>query len=377
MAEGSSSEKKHAPTERKLRKAAEQGNIKRSADLSKTAIIVIFVIFLVGGGYGLFAKFLSYEALIFSMSGNYSQASNVLLAVGSCVRLITPLFFLIAIASLLFSFATGGWVFAVNLLAPDFSKLSPMSGLGQVFSKQGFVETGKSLFKITAISITAAIIIYQNINLIPSLAGVNEPSVSLICYVLFKVLIALSLLVGALAAADAGITIWMYRQSMMMTDQEIKDEMKDTAGNPHVKSRQKKLARKMSKRKRLNEVPKAQFVVTNPTHYAVAIQFKKGADRAPLLLAKGADAVAEEIIKIAKENAIPIIQYPPLARATYWYVEEEQFVPVALYEAYRVVVLYVMALSRWRAIGGKRPLLPKPPEGEIPVPGYQMLIDED
>jgi flagellar biosynthetic protein FlhB len=152
-----------------------------------------------------------------------------------------------------------------------------------------------------------------------------------------------------------------------MSDHEIREEMKDSAGNPHVKSRQRMLARKMARARQMSKIPEASVIITNPTHYACAIRYRRGADRAPMLLAKGVGLLAEEIIAKGRGLGIPIVEAPPLARTVYRHVEPGEYVPVALYRACAEVLAYVWRMQRWRAQGGARPKPPQAKEGEIEI----------
>jgi len=182
-----------------------------------------------------------------------------------------------------------------------------------------------------------------------------------------QLLTAICMALTLLAGTDAGLQFWQHRQRLRMSDNDIRDEMKDTAGNPHVRSRQRMLARKMARARQMSKIPEASVIVTNPTHYACALRYRRGADRAPMLLAKGVGMLAEEIIAKGRGLGIPVVEAPPLARAVYRHVEPGEPVPVALYKACAEVLAYVWRMQRWRAQGGARPKPPPVREGEIDV----------
>lgn len=366
MAEESAGEKKHAPTERRLAQAAERGDVRRSQELPKAAAIGVFVLLGLDGAAGLGARLLT----LFAASLNQAGTAPLAAAMGSANNVFTLLFpllaFLAAIA-LAASIVSGGWVFATNLLLPDFSKLMPQAGLGQIFSGHGFSEHGKSILKFLAIGATGAVIILSSRARFAALALPPFPAMGTTLSIALQMLVGICLALVVLAVGDLALQIWLHRQKLRMSDAEIREEMKDAAGNPHVKSRQRALSRKLARARQMQRIPEASVIVTNPTHYACAIRYRRGADRAPLLLAKGVGMQAEEIITRARAHGIPVVQSPPLARAIYRHVEPDDHVPAALYRACAEVLAYIWRLQHWRAQGGTRPLPPKPPEGEIEI----------
>ena len=364
MAEGG--EKKHAPTERRLRQAAEKGDIQRSQELPKAAVITLTVVVALYVAVGLGDRFLALFAASLSNAGTESIALTSFWF-GDAFWLFFPLLMLIAVISFIGSVVSGGWVFAVNLLLPDFSKMMPHSGLKQIFSRQGGLEHIKSILKFVAIGGVGGITIFFMRAEFVALAGAVAPQPAVLLAMALRVITYICLVLIVLAAADFGMKIWEQRQRLRMSDEDIRQEMKDSVGNPHVKSRQRALARKMARARQMQRIPEASVVVTNPTHYACAIRYQRGADRAPLLLAKGADLMAEEIIARARGFGIPVVEFPPLARAIFRHVEPDDHIPVALYRACAEVLAYVWKLQRWRSQGGEKPRPPKAKEGEIEV----------
>ncbi len=355
MAEEDAGEKKHAPTERRLAQAAERGDINRSQELPKAAAITAVTLLSLGAAAGLGARLLNLFATCLDQAGTVplSAASGW---TGSVFTALFPLLGLIAAIGFAGSIISGGWVFALQLLQPDFSKLMPQSGLGQVFSGHGFTEHGKSILKIVAIGGTGALAILAERGQFASLAFLSFPMPGAMLGTALHTLIIICVVLVVLAGGDFALQIWLHRQKLRMSDAEIREEMKDAAGNPHVKSRQRAMARKLARARQMQRIPEASVVVTNPTHYACAIRYRRGGDRAPLLLAKGVGLQAEEILTRARAHGIPVVQSPPLARAIYRHVEPDEHVPVALYRACAEVLAYVWRLQRWRAQGGARPL---------------------
>jgi flagellar biosynthetic protein FlhB len=203
-------------------------------------------------------------------------------------------------------------------------------------------------------------VIYLRMPDFTALSALRGPSGSMLFSLSLQVLGSICLVLAVLAVADVGLQYWLHRRKLRMSDEEIRNEMKDAVGNPHVKRRQRTLARRMARARQMKRVPEASVVVTNPTHFAVAIRYRRGTDVAPMLLAKGVGLMAEDIISLARDHGVPIVEAPPLARAVYRHVEPGDHVPVALYRACAEVLAYIWRMQQWRSTGGARPKPPNP-----------------
>jgi flagellar biosynthetic protein FlhB len=358
MAEDDGADKKHAPTERRLRQAAEQGDILRSVDLPRAAAIVLAVTISLAAGAGLGGRLEALLAAGLSQPGDASLAAAAAAAQGF-IDALGPLLLLIAGLSLAAAFGSGGFIFALQKLAPDLSQISPAHGFGQMFSRQGLIETGKSFLKFVVIGGVGALMTVQEAPQIEALAGASAPRGDLVIGLALHVLVGVSAVIIALAGADVGLQYWLHRQKLRMSDSEIRAEMKETVGNPQVRQRQRAIARRMARARQMRRIPEASVVVTNPTHFAIAIRYRRGTDLAPVMLAKGVGLLAEEIISRARGFGIPIVEAPPLARAFYRHVEPGEHIPVALYRACAEVLAYVWRMQQWRAQGGTRPQPPR------------------
>jgi flagellar biosynthesis protein FlhB len=373
MAEGDGQEKHHAPTERRLRQAAEQGQVRRSADLPKAAVIIMVTTLGLGAAAGLGARFEDIVAESLAQAGGASPGIAMAWA-GSVIALLTPLMLLIAALSIGSSFFSGGWILSFQPLMPDLSKLSPASGMGEMFSLHNLTETLKSIAKFVVFGGVGGTIIYLRAPDFAALSAMAGPSGSTLLSLCLQVLGGICIAIFVLACADVGLQFWLHRQKLRMTDEEIRNEMKEAVGNPHVRQRQRAIARRMARARQMRRIPEASVVVTNPTHFAVAIRYRRGADLAPMLLAKGVGLMAEEIISRARGHGIPIVEAPPLARAVYRHVEPGDHVPVALYRACAEVLAYIWRMQQWRTSGGARPKPPNPrnmtigPEHYVPEP---------
>jgi flagellar biosynthetic protein FlhB len=360
----SAGDKKHAPTERRLREAAGRGDVGRSHELPKAAVVVVVTLLTLGTAAGIGEHLLGQFAAMLAGAGSATPAAAAEWGVAVMLAL-APLVALIAAVAVASSLATGGLVFSLSLLKLDFSKIMPQTGLGQLFSRQGLTETGKSLLKFAAIGGAGAIAIWSRQADFAALATLPAPAFGPVVGLTLQVITTICLVLVVLAGGDAVLQFWLHRQKLRMSDNEIREEMKDSAGNPHVKSRQRMLARKMARARQMSKIPEASVIVTNPTHYACAIRYRRGADKAPMLLAKGVGLLAEEIIAKGRGLGIPVVEAPPLARAVYRHVEPGEHVPVALYRACAEVLAYVWRMQRWRAHGGARPKPPQAQDGEI------------
>ena len=360
MAEGGAQDKQHAPTARRLAQARERGDVRRSADLPKAAAVVALSLGALAAAAGIGAHLMDECAAWLAVAGNAAPGVAAGWAAATAAA-FAPLLGLIAAVGLAASLLSGGLVFSLPLLRPDFSKLMPNVGLGQLVSPQGLSETAKALVKFALIGGVGALGIMRRRADFAALAGLPVaaagPALALALGLLSEICVALV----ALGAADMALQFWLHRQKLRMSDAEIREEMKDVAGNPQVRQRQRQLARRLARARQMRKIPEASVIVTNPTHYAVAIRYRRGADRAPMLLAKGVGLMAEEIVARGRGHGIPVVQAPPLARAVFRYVEPGEHVPVALYRACAEVLAYIWKMQRWRAQGGVRPNPPKLP----------------
>jgi flagellar biosynthetic protein FlhB len=357
MAE-SGQDKRHPPTERRLRQAAEKGDIHRSTDLPRAAAVVIAVALALNaaGLAGTRMAALAAASLADAGTAPPAAASGWLAAATAS---LTPLLILIAALSTLAAMLSGGWVFTLGKLLPDFAKLLPSAGFGQIFSATGGTETLKSIVKFVVIGGTAILLIRASLPDFAALAASLTPAVTDMVTLCLNILSGVCATITVIAGGDFALQYWLHRQKLRMSDQEIRDEMKEAVGNPHVRQRQRALARRMARSRQMRRIPEASVVVTNPTHVAVAIRYRRGQDSAPLLLAKGVGLLAEQILSRARALGIPIVESAPLARAVYKYVEPDEHIPVALYRACAEVLAYVWKMQQWRAAGGRRPTPPK------------------
>jgi flagellar biosynthesis protein FlhB len=355
VADGSDGQdKKHAPSERRLRHAAERGDVARSTDLPKAAAIVLVTTIGLNAAVSAGVRFENICSTALALAGT-GEASLASVSSQGFILATAPLLVLIGVLSAVVGILFGGWTFSVTALMPDFSKLSPSRGLGQLFSVSGLTDTLKSLAKFLVIGGVGGAMLLSNRDAFAGLGAPVRSPVGAMVALCLHILVAVCVAIIGIAGVDMGVQFWLYRRRHRMSDQELRDEMKEVVGNPQVRQRQRAIARRMARSRQMRRVPEASVVITNPTHFAVAIRFRRGVDAAPVLLAKGVGFLATEIIRQARSHGIPIVEAPPVARAIYRYVEPDDPIPVVLYRACAEILAYVWRLQQWRASRDARP----------------------
>ena len=268
------------------------------------------------------------------------------------------------VAALLSPFFLGSWNFTLNALTPDIERMDPLKGLARLVSWSGFVELVKAVAKALLVGGVAIWVIWSERDDIFSLFGqpveVGLTSAGyLVNYSFLMIVMSMALIV----AVDVPFQLWQYHDKLKMTKEEVKQEGKEMEGSPELKGRIRQLQRESARKRMMSAVPTADVIVTNPTHFSVALAYKSGMG-APKVLAKGAGEIALKIREIGAENGVPMLEAPPLARALHRYADLDQEIPSALYAAVAEVLAYVYQLKNWKEAGGYYPLPPK----EIAVP---------
>ncbi|MFI8479402.1 flagellar biosynthesis protein FlhB [Pseudomonas sp. NPDC078700] len=373
MAESESgADKSEEPTEKRLRESREKGQIARSRELNTLAIMLAGTggLLATGGSLG--------NAMLNVMRGSFSLPREVILdernmgiwlmAAGQIAfEALVPLFMALLIASIVGPIALGGWLFSAQAMAPKLSRMNPAAGLKRMFSTKALVELVKALAKFSVILIIALVVLSADRDAL--LAISHEPLENAIMHASQLVgwsalWIACGLIL--IAAVDVPFQIWDNKQKLMMTKQEVRDEYKDSEGKPEVKQRIRQLQREMTERRMMQAVPQADVVITNPTHFAVALKYDPTKGNAPVMLAKGGDFTALKIREIAQEHDVMLLESPALARAVFYSTEIDQEIPAGLYLAVAQVLAYVYQLRQYQAGKAKRPDtlrdLPIPPD---------------
>ena len=370
MAEDTGQERTERATPKRLREARERGQVARSRELGSAALLITGAATLLaaGGHMGERSAALMREAL--SLRGAELGRPEAMLerladALAAGFATAAPLLVLAAVAAVAATLAVGGWVFSAQAVAFRPEKLDPVKGLKRIFSAQGLVELLKAVAKFGLVLAVAIATLAWEAPEILGLAGEPLPAALAHAGRLFAMtFLLLAAALALVAAADVPFQIWNHARQLRMTRQELKDELKETEGRPEVRSRIRQIQRQMAQQRMMAEVPKADVVVTNPTHYAVALRYEEGRRAAPVVVAKGADLVALRIRALAREAGVPVLELPPLARALYRSTELGREIPAALYVAVAQVLAYVYQLRAARAAGAPEP----PPPAEVPVP---------
>jgi flagellar biosynthesis protein FlhB len=373
MAEESDVERTEPASERRLQQARERGQVPRSPELTTFAVLLA-----AGGGLMFMGSALLDTLTRLLRAGltldraaafDTAQLAPRLLHSAANVLLgFSPWFLLVALAAILAPMLVSGWLFTFQALQPDFSRLNPARGFGRIFSWHGLLELGKAVLKSLLIGGVAAWAIWSERAQIVGL--VREPLGPGLAHLGSLLGATFLIIAGALAlvvVVDVPFQIWDHRRQLRMTREELRQELKETEGDPQVKARIRSLQREVARRRMMAEVPKADVVVTNPDHYAVALRYAEGRMRAPRVVAKGSMLIAERIVEIARDAAVPVLRAPSLARALFTHAEVGQEIPGPLYNAVAEVLAWVYQLRRFHASGGEAP---REPSGlEVP-PGF-------
>ena len=361
----SSQEKTEEASARKIEKAREEGQIPRSRDLTTTAVLMMAVL-----GLYFFAEFmgskiigLTRENFILNRATIYdpnAMIAHLASAIYDGLFSIAPLMAILLIASIVGPIALGGWNVSSKAMEPKLSRMDPLAGLKRMFSMKSLIELLKSLGKV--LIILGATIWLLKFYAQDMFRLVDESVGNAIIHSLeisIFATIALSAKTILIAAIDVPLQIYEYNKKLKMSRQDQKDEAKDTDGKPEVKGRIRQLQREMAQRRMMSNVPQADVIITNPEHFAVALQYDPENMDTPIMLAKGGDHTALKIREIAAAHKIEIIQSPVLARAIYYTTEIDQQIPSGLYLAVAQVLAYVFQLRNYRKGKGDKPTYPR------------------
>jgi flagellar biosynthetic protein FlhB len=371
MAEEEGSERTEEPTERKLEQAREKGQVPRSRELAGVLVLLTGIIGLfVTSGFFIEALVKIFE-LCFRVERDllldpYAQAHLLIESFYDIGLVLLPMLACMMMASIGAAFVNGGWNFSTEPLMPKLDKINPVAGLKRMFSAQSLVELVKAILKFTLVGITAWLIIDSQKEAYMNL--VNEPVRSAIAHAASMIgwamlWMALSLII--VVVIDVPWQIYSHHKQLRMTKQEVKEEYKDSEGKPEIKGKQRQRAREIAFANMMGEVPKADVVITNPTHYAVALKYDPEKMRAPRVIAKGTDLIAQQIRMVAIANKIVMLEAPPLARSLYYHTKLKREIPEGLYIAVAQVLAYVYHLKQFRS--GRGPNPGDPPRPDVPT----------
>ena len=363
MADDSDLEKSEQPTDSKLKKAKEKGQIPRSRELTSLMILLVGILlfWVMGTHFVSKLKAIIQQAMLVAHRTDDDKQIifNLINLLTAGFWAILPIFVGLVIVAIIAPLSVGGLLFSLQSIKPNLGKLNPISGFKRLFSLRIFSELFKSILKVVLIAFAAALFLihqFPNMLALPSMYLNNALSqvMQLLIYASLLIVLALIPMVGF----DIFYQIWSNLKKLKMSKQEVKDEFKEQEGNPQIKGRIRQMQQAMARRRMMKDVPKANVIVTNPTHYAVALQYDEKTMSAPKILAKGTDNIASKIKQIAQEHQIPQLEAPPLARALYRHGEIGKSIPAELYAAVAQILAWVYQLKRWHRYGGEKPLKP-------------------
>jgi flagellar biosynthetic protein FlhB len=340
------------PTEKRREETFKKGRTVHSKEVSSTFVLMAALTMLYFTGDNIRRTLVELFRHTFAGSGSYDVTVStirplLIYHLGMMATMLAPIMVTIMAAGIIGSMVqNGGFVLSLTPMKPNFGKLNPLKGFSRFFSRQSAVELLKSVFKISAVGYLCYRVIRGEWTQIPGLSGMSpEQIVWFITWVGLKLMFYVLLLMMALSIVDFAFQKYLFEEGLRMTKQEVKDERKETEGDPLVKQRIRTAQLQLARTRMMAEVPKAEVVITNPTHLAVALAYDRTEMDAPKLVAKGAGHIAERIKKIAAENDIPVIEDKPLARILFKSIEIGQVIPDELYRAIAEILAYVYRLK--------------------------------
>ncbi len=348
--ESGGQEKTEEPTGRRLQEAREKGDVAKSMEVPSAAVLLasLLTLYAMSGFFmdQMYRLLRHYLGQLHAIRLTPAEIPALTLE-GMRISFMTagPLMLVVLLVGVAGNVLQFGFLFTTEKLAPKFEKISPIEGVKRMFSLQMLANTLKSVLKVVLVGWVAYHEVVKNL---PQLAPLMDAEVRVIAAFIFKVsfwiVLKSAVVVVILALADYAFQRWDYRKKMRMTKQELKDEAKQTEGDPHVKGRIRSIQMELARRRMMEEVPKADVVITNPTRLAVALRYDAATMSAPQVVAKGAGVVAQRIKEKAREHGVPLVENRELARALYKEVQIGGFIPENLFQAVAEVLAYVYSL---------------------------------
>jgi flagellar biosynthetic protein FlhB len=370
MAEGEQGEKTEEPTAKRLQDARERGMLPRSVELTNFATMIggSVVVLALGGSITQHLRHVMTRGFGFNVgdladpASMFAYLSDATISMG---LILLPVFGTLIALVLGAAIALGGWNFSPQALVPDFTRMSPLAGLGRLFGMRGFSELGKAILKCVVVGAACAGVTMHVFHGVLSLGHMSAKSaIGAAAGLLGGAFVWLSASLALIAMVDVPLQLVQFNRQMRMTRQEVRDEAKDSEGRPETKRRIRQMQQAIARRRMMHKVPKADVIIVNPTHFAVALQYDPANMRAPRLLAKGVDLVALNIRRIAEEHRVPIFEAPKLARALYRSTDLDNEIPAGLYMAVAQVLSYVFRIRTLNPTAAARMQRPDPKVGD-------------
>lgn len=347
------SEKTEQPTGRRIQKAREEGNVAKTRELSAAVTFVataVFMYFYISTMSDELMRFMreSFMSLTYVLDEKSTMKLMVFVII-FMTKILAPVLVMLFVVNIASNIMQFGFLFSPKALAVKFDRLDPIKGFGRIFSKRSLVELFKSLFKIFVVGLASFYIIKGKIPTILRL-GDSEPidSIMFFLMLMFELFLKIGVLVLILAIIDFMYQKWQNTEDLKMTKQEVKEEFKQMEGDPLIKQKIRSMQRDMARKRMMSDVPKSDVVVTNPTHFAVALRYRPGEDKAPMVLAKGQRLLALRIREMAKKNGVLIHEDPPLARTLFKTVDIGEEIPENLYKAVAEILALVGKFKHMR-----------------------------
>ncbi len=367
----SAQEKTEEPSAKRLQEAREKGQVPRSQELTTVMVLMASAMAMFIVGEGLVQSLTDVMKLTLnlerSMLFDVNAMTSLLWQAVGIMALDLGFFLAITVVAALAAPAfIGGWNFSVQAMGIKPEKLSPLKGLKRIFGPQGLVELGKALGKFLLVGFFGTLILWGLRDQLLTL-GQQEvlPAMAELGYIVLWGFLAICASLILIVMIDVPFQKWNHQRQLKMTKQEVKDEHKETDGSPEVKGRIRRMQIQLSQARMMQDVPKADVIITNPTHYAVALRYDQAKSGAPVLIAKGADLIAQQIRMVGQHHEVPQLSAPPLARAIFYNTEIGEEIPAGLYIAVAQVLAFVFQLRRYRNRGGNKPHLNTE---DLPIP---------
>jgi flagellar biosynthetic protein FlhB len=355
MAEDSDLERTEPASSKRLQEAREKGNVPRSRELATFAVLAA------GAGGMLVLSSQLASSLSHTMRDNLSldraaafepsrMSAQLFDTTLRTLVEFSPLLLLLAAVAIGANMMISGWLFSSQALQADFARMNPLAGIKRMFSATSVVELVKAVLKSALIGGVAYLVIANEWDeILGLLAEPGEAGMAHAGRIVAMTLLTVAASLALIALVDVPFQLWHHAKSLRMSKEEVRQENKETEGDPQIKARIRALQREAARRRMMSEVPKADVVVTNPRHYAVALRYEEGNMRAPRVVAKGAELIAARIRELAEQHGVPMVEAPPLARALFRHAELGQEVPMRLYTAVAEVLAYVYQLKAYRS----------------------------
>lgn len=371
MAESDGQEKTEQPTSKRIEDSRKKGQVPRSKELGTFAVLLSGVcsLWIMSGWiYDSLLKIIN-RCFLIKREELFDVTVMEKILVECCYTIIVPLVFMFVIVfvcAFIGNIAVGGMNFSQEAMMPKFNKMNPLSGIKRVFSINSVVELVKAILKVLLIGTFCYFLITGKIEKILSLSTMNiSYALKEAIDILFWTILFIICAMVPIAMLDTPYQLWHFKEQLKMTKQEVKEEFKNQEGNPQVKSQIRNMMYQIINRRMMQQVPEADVVVTNPTHYAVAIKYDVNGTTAPIVVAKGIDEIAFKIRDIALESGVYVLESPPLARSLYYTTDFEEEIPKGLFQAVAQVLAYVYHMKQFKKGKGPRPNKLK---DDLPIP---------